>query len=252
MYNPLQLSGRRIIVTGASSGIGRETAIVLSRLGARVIIAARNRDRLQQTYVQLEGEGHRVEVIDLAKLDAIPSWLKSLAGEEGQFDGLVHSAGEQLTIPTRFLKRSQLDDIMRINFAAALELAKGFRQKGVCQSPSAIIFLSSVMGLVGQAGLSAYAASKGALVALARALAVEFAREGIRVNCVAPGLVRTEMAERIRKSLTAEQFNAIEQRHLLGLGQPSDIAHTVAFLLADTGRWITGSNFVVDGGYTAH
>ena len=252
MFNPMDLSGQTILVTGASSGIGRETAILLSRLGARLVVVGRNVEQLQRTIARLEPGAHRAEVLDLAQqADRIPSWIKELTKEIGPLRGLVHSAGIHQARPLRFLSAENLDDVMRINFVAAVQLAKGFRQRGVCASSSSIVFLSSVVGLVGQSGVSAYSASKGALIALSRSLALELVAEGIRVNCVAPGQVRTEMAEQQQQSLTAEQFTAIEARHPLGLGQPSDVASAIAFLLADTGRWITGTTLVVDGGYTA-
>ncbi len=141
---------------------------------------------------------------------------------------------------------------MRINVGAAIGLAKGFCQKGVCAPGGSIVFISSVAGLTGQAGLAAYAASKGAIVALTKALAVELAGEHIRVNCVAPGVVTTEMGQSLLRMLTPEQDADLEAMHLLGLGRPRDVAYAIAFLLAETARWITGTVLVVDGGYTAH
>jgi NAD(P)-dependent dehydrogenase (short-subunit alcohol dehydrogenase family) len=125
-------------------------------------------------------------------------------------------------------------------------------QKGVCAQNGSIVFLSSVAGLTGQAGIAAYAASKGAIVSLTRALAVELAAEHIRVNCVAPGVVITEMGQELLGMLAPEQGAALEAMHLLGLGTPRDVSYAIAFLLAETARWITGTVLVVDGGYTAH
>lgn len=252
MLNPLDLSGRTVLVTGASSGIGRSTSVLLSRLGAKLILVARSRDNLEETRCLLDGEGHVTEACDLRETDAIPGWLKRLGAEHGPFSGLVHSAGVHATLPLRFQTGEQLDDLMRINFTAAVQLAKGFRQRKTHTESSGIVFVSSVMGLVGQAGVSAYVASKGALISLARSLALELADEGIRVNCVAPGQVESKMAESQDAVLTDEQRATIEKMHPLGLGQPEDVANSIAFLLADTGRWITGTTLVVDGGYTAH
>lgn len=252
MFNPLDLTDRSILVTGASSGIGRATCVMLSRLGARLILVARSQENLQETRCLLDGDGHIVETCDLRETDAIPGWMKRLGMEHGPLDGLVHSAGVHATVPLRFMTGEQLDDIMRINFTAAVQLAKGFRQRKVHATPSSVVFVSSVMGLVGQPGVSAYVASKGALVALARSLSLELASEGIRVNCVAPGQVESKMAASQEATLTDEQRAAIEAKHPLGIGQPEDVANSVAFLLAGTGRWITGTTLVVDGGYTAH
>jgi NAD(P)-dependent dehydrogenase (short-subunit alcohol dehydrogenase family) len=252
MLNPMDLSERTVLVTGASSGIGREISILLSRLGARLVLVARNADRLAQTVTLLEGGGHRVEPVDLTLIDEIPSWLKKLAAQIGTLDGLVHSAGIQITGPLRDLSSENVDRVMRINFGAGLGLARGFRQKGVCNRNSSIVFLSSVMGFVGQAGISVYAASKGALIALTKSLAIELAREGIRVNCVAPAYVKAGIGNELERLLTPEQLAAIEAMHPLGRGTSLEVAYAVAFLLAPTGRWITGSTLVVDGGYSAH
>lgn len=247
----MNLTGRRVLVTGASSGIGRATAVLLSQLGAKLVLVARNEEQLQQTASLLNGGEHLIKPYDLAKSGGIPEWMKELSGDIGALNGLVHSAGIQLMRPIRFQSQEEVEETFRINVTAGVQLIKGFRQKGVCSRPSSIVLLSSVMGLVGQSGLSTYAASKAAVLSLARSLAVELASEGIRVNAVAPGQVRTEMAKKIQQTLSAEQFAKIEAMHPLGLGEPEDVANAVAFLLADTARWITGSTLVVDGGYTA-
>ena len=252
MINPLDLTGQTILVTGASSGIGRETARLISQLGARVVLVGRNEERLAETLRSLAGDGHRVEPLDLTLLDEIPRWLKNITASSGPLHGLVHSAGIHKLRPLRVLSAKTAEDILRINVGAAIALAKGLLQKGVCASPASIVFLSSVAGLTGQAGVAAYAASKGAIVALTRALAVELAGERIRVNCVAPGVVATEMGQSLLGMLTPQQSAALEAMHLLGFGTARDVSYAIAFLLAETARWITGTVLVVDGGYTAH
>lgn len=252
MLNPMQLVNRSILVTGASSGIGRETAILLSQLGARVHLVGRNNEQLQKTHDMLVGTGHQQYAYDLAAIDDIPRWIKGITVEIGPLHGLVHSAGMQFTRPLRITTGAGMEDLMRVNVTSALTLAKGFRQKGVCASISSIVFVTSVMGIVGQPGQSAYSASKGALVALTKSLALELSREGIRVNCVAPGMVKTEMTDKMFQSMTPEQIAQVESMHPLGIGTPRDVANAVAFLLADSGGWITGSTLLVDGGYTAH
>jgi len=252
MMNPMDLTGQTILVTGASSGIGRETARLISQLGAHVILVGRNEERLAGTLGSLDGNGHRAEPFDLSSTDEIPRWLKTIAASSGPLHGLVHSAGIYKLRPLRVLGSQTVDDVLRINVGASIALVKGFCQKGVRGSRGSIVFLSSVSGLAGQAGLAAYAASKGAITALTRALAVELAGEHIRVNCVAPGVVTTEMGQGLVGMLTPDQGAALEAMHLLGFGSARDVSNAIAFLLAETARWITGTVLVVDGGYTAH
>lgn len=250
MLNPLALDGRTILLTGASSGIGRETARLLDGLGARLVLVARSPERLAETAAEL-AEAHRVEPFDLQETAAIPHWLKTVAEETGPLHGVVHCAGVRRDMPLRLLQGEHVDETMRINVTAAAVLARAYRQRGVAATGGSLVLLASVMGLVGESMLAAYSASKGAVIALTKSLAVELARDGIRVNCVAPGAVRSEMMAKVEAALSPEQFAEIERMHLLGLGEPRDVAHAIAFLLADTGRWITGTTLVVDGGYTA-
>ncbi len=252
MLDSTALADRTILVTGASSGIGRATCVVLNRLGARIIAVGRDEHRLIETVGQLDSSGHLVRPFDLTQVDEIPQWMKLLAENHGSLRGVVHCAGLHLARPLQMLKPHAIQELMQVNVTAGLMLAKGLRQRGVHAAPASIVFLSSVMGRVGQAGVSAYCATKGAVDAMTRSLALELAPQGIRVNCVAPGQVETEMAEQQKQTLTAEQFDRIKALHPLGLGRPEDVASAIAFLLADTSRWITGSTLTVDGGYTAH
>lgn len=251
MLNPLDLTGRRYLVTGASSGIGQATAVCLSQLGAHVLVAGRDAERLTATHQLLSGTGHVCVAADLTDAEALPGWLKQLAADHGLLDGLVHSAGAHAMRPVRFQSSEQFEQLQRINVTAAVALAKGFRQKHVRAPRGSLVFVASVMGLVAQPGVSAYCASKGALLSLTRALALELASEQIRVNAVAPGQVLTEMTLRQKESLPAEQFAAIERMHPLGLGSPEDVAAGIAFLLSDASKWITGTTLTIDGGYTA-
>jgi NAD(P)-dependent dehydrogenase (short-subunit alcohol dehydrogenase family) len=249
-YNPMDMQDRSVLVTGASSGIGRATCILLSRLGARIILVGRNAAKLEQTQACLEGGHHEIIHCDLSDAGQLPNRLKQLAQATGAIHGLVHCAGIETVCPIQFLKMDDIDRTLDINLRSAFGLAKAFRQKGVGDRNGSMVFISSIMGVVGQPGASAYCASKGAIVALTKALALELAP--MRVNCVAPAVVETPMTDRFRSKLTDAQFEGIVKMHPLGLGKATDVAHAIAFLLADTGRWVTGTTMVIDGGYSAH
>jgi NAD(P)-dependent dehydrogenase (short-subunit alcohol dehydrogenase family) len=249
--NPLDLAGSTVLVTGASSGIGRETAILLSCLNAKVVLTGRNRERLEETSSRLSGEGHRIEPFDLNRVEEIPKWLRALTSEMGPLSGLVHAAGVQLTSPIRFVAPEAIDELLRTNLVSAMMLMRGFSQKDCHAAESSAVFCSSIMGLNGAASMSIYGASKAALIGLSKSLAVELAPHRIRVNCVAPACVQTEMLEQMREVFSPEQFEALKRAHPLGFGTARDVANAVAFLIANTGRWITGSTLVVDGGYSA-
>jgi NAD(P)-dependent dehydrogenase (short-subunit alcohol dehydrogenase family) len=249
MLNPLDLTSRTILVTGASSGIGWQTAIVLSRLGARVIGCGRDRGRLEQLLAELEGSGHAVEAFDLADADEIPDWLKGVAARNGHLDGLVHSAGFVQQRPLRVTNAADVASLAAMDLIAPMMLLKAFRQKTVRGANPSAVLVSSVAALRAQPAMAAYCATKGGMVSLTRCLGRELAAEGIRVNCICAGLVRTRMYESFAASLPAERQAAVLAEHVLGLGEPEDIAHAVAFLLSCAARWITGTMLVVDGGY---
>jgi NAD(P)-dependent dehydrogenase (short-subunit alcohol dehydrogenase family) len=248
MNNPMDLTGRTYLVTGASSGIGRETAVVLDELGATLVLVGRRQEELEKTAALLSRPA-RVAAVNLGAMGEIPPWIKQLAAETGPLDGIVHSAGIQATTPLRIITEKQLQETLDINLKSGIGLAKGYRQKGVCRTPGSIVFISSVASRIGQPGQIAYAASKAGLEAACRCMAMELARENIRVNALLPGLVRTEMAERWLKIATPEQAARMEAAYPLGLGEARDIAYAAAFLLGpETGRWITGATMIIDGG----
>ena len=250
--NPFDFTGKAIVVTGASSGIGRSTSIYLSRLGARIVAVGRNQERLDSTLAALEGDQHRSYAIDLTDVEPLPAWIKTVAAEIGPLYGLVHSAGITSNRPLRVLSHVDFSAIMRINLDAAVMLSRGFRQKGVREeSGSSIVYLSSVAALRAQSALAAYAASKGALISLAQTLGRELAADKIRVNCVCPGLVQTEMMSELSERLPDEQYKALLNQYPLGTGTSEDVAYAIAFLLAPAARWITGTALVIDGGYCA-
>jgi len=252
MHNPLDLSGRRLLVTGAASGIGRATAVLASRLSGSVAVVDQDAKGLQETFALLEGIGHTQRVWDLRDLASIPQWMTELAEKWGRLHGLVHAAGVPCVAPLRLLEPDAYRDAFAVNTEAALALARSFpRRRIYAGEKGSIVFISSVMALVGSPSVSAYSLCKGALIGMARSAALELAPQQIRVNCVAPGFVRTPMYDKVAKFWDPETEKRMLSLHPLGWGEPEDIANAIAFLLADTGRWITGTVLVVDGGYTA-
>ncbi|WAC47485.1 SDR family NAD(P)-dependent oxidoreductase [Asticcacaulis sp. SL142] len=249
-FNPMSLEGRTILVTGASSGIGKGTAIYLAKLGARVIASGRNAERLQETLNEMPGEGHVGRVLDLAQHELIVPWMKETCALYGPLNGLAHCAGIQSMRPLQTVNLDYIREVFDANLTAALVLAQAMRLKG-CHTPQAsLVFVASTSALRGASGNSVYAASKGGMAAMTRSLGIELVRDGLRVNCVAPALVDTPIAHAYRK-LTEDGYQRLTAAHPLGIGYPEDVAAAVAFLLADTSRWITGSIMAVDGGLLA-
>lgn len=252
MVNNL-LKGKVVLVTGASSGIGKETAMFFSQQGAQVIITGRNEARLAETLKQLVGENNLSVTANLESATEIEALFKNVVNQVGFLDGIVHCAGVQKTLPLKVLKEEHFDEVFNSNVKSAQFIAKSFNKKGRFNPQgSSLIFLSSVAAICGEPAISTYAASKAALQGLSKSLALELARLNVRVNCIAPGVVQTEMAEGLFNKLTPEQYASINTKHPLGLGRTIDIAHSAAFLISDCSRWITGTTLYVDGGYSAH
>ena len=245
--SPFSLGGKTILITGASSGIGRATAVACSQQGATVFVTGRNEARLAETLSLLAGEGHESVACDLTSDEDV----KTLAGRLPKLDGIVHCAGTQQTCITKMLDKAKLQDLMDTNFFSAAVLNAGLmKAKLLSKGASVVLVSSAAASRVAEVGNAAYSASKGALTAYSRVLAAELAPRNIRVNTVAPGMVRTALMEKF--DVTEEEFLENEKQYPLGYGKPEDVAYTIVFLLSDASRWITGTELLMDGGLTLH
>ena len=241
-----------MVVTGASSGLGRAIAVELARNGARVVLAGRDQARLAETAEALGGAEHRTLALDLLQLDRIAPEIARIHADVGSLYGLCHAAGVVATRPlqsnTVEAMRAQFD----VNLMAGLEMARSVCRRDVmAPDGGSLLFISSVYGHVGMPGQIGYCATKGAVASAARAMAVELARRKIRVNSLSPGLVLTEMTRQSLGVLSAEHVQKLEAAHPLGIGQPEDVARAAVFMLSPGTRWITGADLAVDGGFIA-
>ena len=247
----MTLQGKRILVAGAVGAIGQAIVYRCLELGACVTATSRSGGRLAACFPQDNPNLLHCE-LDLSDYAATAERLDALVVQSGKIDGVVHAAGILKMLPLRATETSDFQEIHQANVLTAFHLAKAIRRPTVTNRPASLVIVSSAAALVGSASQSAYAASKGALISFAKSMAVECARESIRVNVVAPGLLQSAMGDQLRSKVGDAAFEAISKAHLLGLGQPSDVANAVAFLLSDVSRWITGITLPVDGGYTVH
>lgn len=250
MFRDDCLEGRRVFVTGASSGIGRAVAVALSRVGATLVLNGRDETRLAETHATLSGGGHRLAPGALTDADAAAALIKE-AAVDGAFDGIFHAAGAFAVLPLKITKQSHLDGMFDASVFGAYGLGRAASNKAVLANGGSIVFMSSVAGEHGSAGLTAYAGAKAAVLGLTRALALELAPRLIRVNAVAASTVETEMHERTMENAQMDYVAMNLARHPLGFGKPSAIDDVVTFLLSDASTWITGATVAVDGGYSA-
>lgn len=249
--NPFSLEGKTILITGASSGIGRQCAIDCAMMGAKVILVARNEKRLKETLSMMNGEGHSLYSFDLTNFNYFGEFIKSVVSANGSIDGIINCAAISATEPLKLTNSDRLEEFYRFNVMSSILLSKEVCKLGnYRKSGCSIIFISSVMGVVGESMKVSYSLTKGALIAAARSLACEYAKKNIRFNCISPGVIETPINANQPYMRDPDLRKQFEAKHLLGLGRCSDISNTCIFLLSEASRWITGQNIVVDGGYT--
>ena len=244
-YNPYSLQGKTVLITGASSGIGRATAVECARLGARCVITGRDEPRLQQTLESLPGDGHMYIIADLSTQCGVDKLVETMPN----VDGLVNNAGAGIRKPVGFYKQEDLERIFQINTFTPMLLTKAILRKKKLNRGGAVIFTSSVAALTSQLGNGIYGASKSALATYMRYCAFELAEKNIRANAVLPGMVDTPFIHQGRLAEEDMQKDMQENYPLKRYGRPEDIAHAIIYLLSDAASWVTGVSLIVDGGH---
>lgn len=251
MKNPLTLVGRRYLITGAASGMGRATSCLLSEFGAELILLDINEHGLQET-ASLLSTNYFICALDLSDTAAIRQGVESAVAQFGKLNGFVHLAGVPYISPLKAINADKSGKIYKINQYAAIELAKTFHSSKVyAGEKGSIVLISSVYGVVGSAANVGYAMTKAAIIGITKALAIELASHRIRVNCIAPGFVKSKMMADNTFRFDDEYMQRLDAMHPLGLGTPEDIANGIAFLMSDMSKWTTGAIFNIDGGFTA-
>ena len=242
-FNPFSLEGKTILVTGASSGIGRGIAIACSKMGASVIVNGRNEERLNETLLQMNGDNNQKAVADLSNLGNVSSMVSALP----KLDGIVHCAGIGLRVLCKQLQESDLDNMMDVNFKAPVMLQTELLKQKKINKAASIVFIASIAAESPTIGNAMYCASKGAIISYANCLSIELAPRLIRVNCISPAMVWTDLI--FKGGITEEELKEDEKRYpLKRYGTPEDIANLSIYLLSNASSWMTGSNIKLTGG----
>ena len=247
MNNPFSLKNKTILVTGASSGIGKSIAVESSKMGASLIITGRNEERLEETYRQLKGENHLKIVADMTKYEDI----ETIVHEIPQIDGFSNNAGITQVVLVKHIKQSSLENILSTNTIAPILLTQLLIKNGKMKKDGSIVFTSSLSGnYCVHYGEGMYAASKGAISGFAKGAALDLSKSNIRVNSVCPGIINTNLFE-TNSVLTKEELEEKQKYFpLKRFGQPEDVAYAVIYFLSDASSWVTGADIKIDGGYT--
>ena len=249
MINPMDLTGKRILVTGATGGIGQATAIQLSRLGAKVVISDLDEGLLEECCQQLEGEGHAKYRINLNELDSIEGIIKQMVDECGPFNGLVHCAGIAPMRPLKMTRPENIINVMNINMLSFVEIVRCLTKKNCFIDEGSIVAVSSTASVQGKQSKVAYSASKAALDGAIRCLVCDLKKRKIRVNSIMPCWVNTRMYQTyIDRYPDTFEVQEIREKQYMGVTEPIEVANTIAFLLSDAAKTITGTSILIDGG----
>lgn len=242
-YNPFSLEGKTILVTGASSGIGRATAVECSKLGAKLVITARNSERLQDTLNSLEGEGHTMILADLT----IQEDIDKLAMETPPLDGIVNNAGISIVKPVAFVNRDDFAKVLETNTVAPILLTRALLKKKKVLPEASIVFTSSIAAMHSSLGNSMYGASKAAIMSFMHYCARELAGKRIRANAVHPAMIHTNLISGGAISDDQHQMD-MEKYPLKRYGEPEEVAWAIIYLLSNASAWVTGTSLIIDGG----
>ncbi len=242
--NDFNLTEKTILITGASSGIGKQAAITISNHGGNVIITGRNEKRLQQTLNNLNSGDHKLFTADLKNSGDIDALLEKMP----ELNGVVHSAGITALLPAKFIRQQDIDEMFDINYNVPVLLTSQLLKKKKILSNSSIVFLSSLATKYPYFGGSLYSSTKSAIESYSKVLALELASRKIRSNCLLPSFVQTPMVEEAEKTISKEVLDKFEKMMPLGFGEPDDVANAIVFFLSDASKWITGTNLVLGGG----
>lgn len=242
---PFHLNNKTILVTGASSGIGRQVAISIAEMGGNIVLTGRNKEELEVTLSKLTKGNHQLYAADLLNETARKELVENLP----ELDGIVNSAGVVKPFPIKFINQEKIDETLNINYEIPLLLMGELTKGKKINKNASVVFMSSISGQHPHKGGALYAASKAAIESLSKVFALENYHLGIRSNCISPAMVKTEMYEEAEKGMSKESMDEHVNQYPLGVGHPTDVANTVLFLLSDASKWITGINIILDGGF---
>ena len=252
MTDFLDFSDKKILVTGAAGGMGQAVSSLLVSHGAQVILLDRNEEQLTAALKTLEMGSHACYVCDLGQIESIEGLIGQIVQEQGPVDGFVHCAGIANVRPLKLSKYPYMVDVMNVNFFSFVEIVRCITKRKAFNPGLSIVGICSIGAFYGAPTKTAYSSSKAAMYAAVKCMAVELADKGVRANVIAPGTTRTSMMEQAEEySAGTESYNQKLSRQFLGICEPEDIANSVAFLLSDKARMITGTCLTVDGGKMA-